>query len=539
MATTNFVAALNNINKANSSDNISVTENGAVGYKTAGSALVDINFAVSSLRTADSMDIRNKFQAAYDENPELAMRWLFFAADVRGGMGERRLFKTILGNLPTIIMHTGSVNMQTEFIKQVIEITPYYTRWDNILPLLYLPNYGRFIADLINTQITSDLNAMKNGKPASLLAKWLPSVNTSSQEKRNMARLLCAYMHVSERDYRKTLAKLRKYLDVVEVKTSSNHWEDINYNTVPSKANILYRNAFLKHDGDRRREYLSKLEKGEKGVKINGSVNFPSDIVFRYHYGWYSRYINVVDPTLEQLWKNLPQYDTPRNTIVVADGSGSMDNTVSNTNVSARDVANSLAIYFAEKSEGEFKDKYITFSMHPQLVDLSTGSTLLDKLHICYEHDEVANTNIEAVFDLILETAKKFHMDQKNIPDICIISDMEFDRCTRANRSSDNYWEWGYDRSINQSLFDNIKERYERAGYQLPHLTFWNVNSRTGTIPVKENDLGVTLISGYSPAAMKMVLTGKASPYDAIVETISSPRYDPISTIMRTTILKK
>jgi hypothetical protein len=232
--------------------------------------------------------------------------------------------------------------------------------------------------------------------------------------------------------------------------------------------------------------------------------------------GWSSSVKNY-DATLEGLWKALP--DTVKgaeNTIVVADGSGSMTcNVGGNTSVTALDVANALAIYFSERASGEFKDKYITFSSRPQLVDFSNAKTLRDKIQIALRHDEVADTNIEATFDLILKTAVNNNMSQEDMPkNILIVSDMEFNNACYYHP--------------NETLFANIANKYATYGYKLPRLIFWNVNSRTGTIPVKENDLGVALISGFSVNIVNMVISNKLDPYECLLDVINTERYQPV-----------
>jgi hypothetical protein len=357
---------------------------------------------------------------------------------------------------------------------------------------------------------------MSEGKSVSLLAKWMPSLNASSETTKKYASIICKKMGDTPRSYRKLLSKMRKYIDVVECKMSAKEWNAINYEAVPSRANLIYNNAFLRNDEERRREYLGKLEKGE--VKINASTLFPHDIVHKYMSGggWYQS-LKSYDATLEGLWKALP--DTVKgaeNTIVVADGSGSMTcNVGGNTSVTALDVANALAIYFSERASGEFKDKYITFSSRPQLVDFSNAKTLRDKIQIALRHDEVADTNIEATFDLILKTAVNNNMSQEDMPkNILIISDMEFNNAC-------------YSRP-NETLFENIAKKYAAYGYKLPRLVFWNVNSRTGTIPVKENDLGVALVSGFSVNIVNMVMSNKLDPYECLFDTLNTERYQAV-----------
>lgn len=497
--------------------NTSVTENGAVGYRTTGKELLDLNFAISSLRNCNERDIQKRFAAAYFENKLLAIKWLFFASDVRGGMGERRLFRICINWL---------AKENPDVVRKVLPLIPEYSRWDNILNLLDT-EVGLAVIGIIKTQLESDMDNMANGKSISLLAKWLPSANASSKETKDCARKIIKSLGITERQYRKMLSSLRKYLDVVEIKMSSKEWSAIDYSAVPSRANLIYNNAFLRNDEERRRAFLESLSKGE--TKINAGTLFPHDIVHKYTNGGIYRNLNKFDTAIEELWKALPDYvKGAGNTICVADGSGSMSSHIgSNTSVSCLDVANALAIYFAERSAGEFKDKYITFSERPQLVNISKGNSLRDKISIALTHSEVANTNIEAVFDLILTTAIKNNMTQKDMPqNILILSDMEFDSCaTTSHYGSTRGWGRA---GIQKKLFSELADRYAEHGYKLPRLVFWNINSRTGTIPVKENDLGVALVSGYSPAIMKMVLSNQTDPFECLIEQLNSERYDAV-----------
>lgn len=502
-------------NTLNEEFNVSRTENGALGYRTTGKELLDLNFAVASLRKMFDAEVANRFKKAFCEDKMLAMKWLFYARDARQGLGERRLFRVVLANL---------VKSNPEMVVPVINLIPEYGRYDDLWCLLDNIETTDIICKIVDDQLTADLKNMNNGKSISLLPKWMPSINASSAKTKEYAKCLCKALGLTEREYRKALSKFRKYLDVVEVKMSGKNWSEIKYEAVPSRANLIYNNAFLRNDEERRREYLGKLEKGE--TKINASVLYPHDIVHKYcvangcYYGWH--HLNKKDAAIEAMWKALP--DTVNgcgNTIVVADGSGSMNcNVDHNSKVTALEVANALAIYFAEHSSGEFKDKYITFSSRPQLVDFSNCTSLHDKIQTAFTHCEVANTNIEKVFDLILTTAIKNNMHQEDMPkNVLIISDMEFDYATCGG--------------VNQRLFDVIAKKYADAGYQIPRLVFWNVNSRTGTIPVKENNLGVALVSGFSVNIVKMVMSGKTDPFECLLETLNSERYAPVEEALK------
>lgn len=489
-----------------------LTENGAVGFRTTGKKLLDLNFSVASLRSASEQQIINKFMDAYWEDPVLAMKWLFYGRDVRQGLGERRMFRVVFKHL---------ARTQSKMITVLIAMIEEYGRWDDLWCLLDT-DLAEDVILAVHTQFMSDRMNMAANKPISLLAKWLPSESASSKDTKRYASIIRKGLEMTPRVYRQMLSSMRKYIDVVECKMSAKQWGEINYEAVPSRANLIYNDAFLRNDEERRRKYLSALEKGE--VKINAGTLYPHDIVHKY--GYASR----VDTTLEGLWKALP--DTVKgvgNTIVVADGSGSMTCRIGgNTSVTALDVANSLAVYFAERSSGEFKDKYITFSERPQLVDFSNAKTLRDKLSIARGHNEVANTNIEAVFNLILSTAINNNMSQEDIPaNILIISDMEFDSCATTNAQKSSGW-WDYSVRPTATLFETIAQKYAEHGYKLPRLVFWNVNSRTGTIPVKENDLGVALVSGFSVNIVNMVMSNKLDPYECLLDVLNTERYQPI-----------
>lgn len=488
--------------------NLSVTENGAVGYRTTGKELLDVNFAISSMRNMDETQIIDKFTKAFYENKLLAVKWLFFARDIRGGVGERRLFRICMKYL---------AKNHTIIAKAIIDLIPEYGRYDDLWCLLDVNDTMReAVIDLINKQLKEDIENMANNKPVSLIAKWLPSVNASSKGTRKLAQKIAFSSKYTPAGYRKTLSKLRSYLKVTETSMSKGEWEKIDYSAVPSKANLIYNNAFLRHDEERRRDYLDKLQKGE--TKINAGVLFPHDIVKQYRsMDYYNMRVNPYDITLEEMWKALPDYVNGNgNTICIADGSYSMTDTIHGTFTMALDVATALAIYFSERCTGQFKNKYITFSENPVFVDLSNGKSLKEKIEIAYTYDEVADTNIEAVFDLILLTAIKNKTPQNELPqNILILSDMEFNNCVCTST--------GY--GVTKRLFEVFAQKYAEHGYKLPRLVFWNILSRTGTIPVTENDLGVALVSGFSPVVVKMVLSNSIDPYDCLLEQLNSERY--------------
>lgn len=505
---------------------LGTTENGALGYKSAGSALLDIHFQVSSLRNASEEYICWLFDHAYCENRMLAVKWLFLVSDVRGGMGERRLFRVCMKHL---------AGKHPETALAVLSLIPEYSRWDNLFCVLGT-EVDAAAVDMIRNQLSKDQENMAQGKTISLLAKWMPSANTSSEKTRFQAYMLMKSLGLSEKKYRRLLSSLRAYLGVLEGKMSRRAWSEIDYEGVPSRANLVYRDAFMRNDEERRSAYLKKLSEGKK--EIHAGVLFPHDIVSCYTSkdGWRES-IKKYDASLEFLWKALPDYvQGEESTICVADGSGSMMSSVGKTGVTCLDVANALAIYFAERCRGEFQNRYITFSQRPQMVDLSGAASLREKLEIALEHDECENTNIEKVFDLILETAVKNEMKQEEMPgNILILSDMEFDY------AACNMDRWTKQKRVSRTLFEEISERYRARGYKLPRLIFWNICSRTGIVPIRENELGVALISGFTPAILKMVLTSSLdmdyrlpSPEEFLMAHLNSERYAPVEKALLT-----
>lgn len=481
--------------------NNSMTENGAKGYKTSGYALLDLNYQVSSLREAPEEEIKLLFDAAFYENKKYALKWLFFARDIREGLGERRLFR---------ICYKRLAELDTDSFIRNLENISEYGRWDDLVLMLGInKSIDAIIKTIIAGQLQKDLQGVIENEPISLLGKWLPSENASSKKTKMLAKKVRRLLDLTPRQYRVILSKLRKHLKVVEVQMCNKEWHEIDYERVPSMANLRYKEAFFKHDPERRMGYLQDVKDGKS--KLNMKAANPVDIVSRYTN--YRGFPESYDETMELAWKNLKD-ENISNTLVVADGSGSMTIPVSG-NIRALDVANALAIYTSEHNNDIYRNKYITFSSRPQFVDFDENSSLQEKLMIAKKHNEMTNTNIEAVFDLILDIAVEYELPQeKMVKNILIISDMEFDRAQHGN--------------LTKRLFDKIKKDYENNGYKLPKLIFWNVNSRTKTIPLIENDLGVVLVSGFSQNVLKMVMSNKYDPYEVLIETLDNERYDKI-----------
>lgn len=497
-------------------DNVSFTENGAAGKATTKSALLDMNFMVSSLRDRAEAFIVESFVKAYYEDRRYAVKWLFFVRDILEGLGERRTFRVCLKYMAK--SHPAEA-------KAIMKLIPEYGRYDDLLTLVDTELSDEVCAFLYE-QLQQDVKACEAGEQISLLAKWLPSCNTSSSESRRLASIIRKKFGMTEKEYRKTLAMLRRYSNVVEVQISANEWDQVDYERVPAKAGMKYESAFTKHDLEGRIAYFEKVIAGD--AKLNSNGLMPYEIAGRVCKvdGWYHEFQD--DLLAELLWDKIVKEGFDNNwgfddCIVVADGSGSMFSHVSGDNhLHAIEVCNALAIYFAQQLQGVFHDKVITFSEHPQYIDLSKAKSLKEKLEIMYAYNEIANTNIEAVFDMLLAMAVSNQVPADQIPkQVLIISDMEFDAATGGGRHSNH--------AFTEDLFEQIAARYEEAGYQIPRLIFWNVCGRTDTIPAVEGDQGICLLSGFAVNAMKVAThRDVVDPYEALLKTLDAPRYDVV-----------
>ncbi len=479
-------------------DNLTLTENQAVALKSTYSSLVDLFGQIGAFRNRTDNDIETAFSKAFAEDKLLATKMAFYARNIRGGLGERRTFRIIMRFL---------AKLYPEIVKKNLIHIPVFGRYDDLYEFIGT-NVEPAMWSLIKEQWESDIQNMINNQPVSLLGKWLKSINTSSKESKALGKLTAKNLGLSEQQYRKMLAALRKYLDVVEVKMSSQRWDQINYSGVPSRAMSIYRNAFKKHDENRFNEYIDKVSKGKE--KINAGTLYPYDILEKMglSYGYFDKNFTFrnYDKVLEEQWKALPNYiEGENNVLVMADTSGSM---------SGRPICTSigLAIYFAERNHGVFNNTFMTFSSRPSLVQLK-GNTLYEKIK-CVPAI-VDNTNLEAAFKLILNTAVKNKLSQEDMPkSLIIISDMQFDAQTN---DSDMTWH------------DAMVKMYNENGYEMPNIIYWNVDSRRDTFQVTSEYKGVQLASGQSPSVFKSILNniGK-TPYEAMIDTLNDPVYDCI-----------
>lgn len=473
------------------------TENGAITPTNTGSSIIDFFFHSAAMREANVNRITDMWDKAFKEDPQTALRILFYVRDVRGGQGERRVFRII-------VKHMLSNKNTLEWLCDNAKLIPEYGRWDDLIYLTYEGKntpFEKIGLKIIDNQLYNDYQFIGTSE-VSLLGKWMPSENASNSNTKEMAKYFIRKLKLTSRDYRKVLSTIRNHLRIVETNLTKKDYESIDYSTVPSKANLKYRKAFLRNDSKRYTEYLDKVNKGE--TKINASTLYPYEIVSKFTY-WFTPSKEEAE-TLNTLWNNLPDYVDNLNGIVVADTSGSMMGR-------PLDVSVSLAMYIAERNKNKaFKDYFISFSSRPKFHKIS-GNNLSERCN-SVQLGDVTNTNIQAVFELMLNRAKEYNVSVEDMPKfILIVSDMEFDEAS-SNSSLSN--------------FENIRRQYQIAGYPMPTLVFWNVNSRNNHTPVTINDRGVVLVSGCSPVIMKYALTACTNLMDIVKNVTNSDRYNTI-----------
>lgn len=477
------------------------TENGAQALNTTGNAVLDLFGTIGALRNAEENRITTKFAEAYNQSPLLATKCLFYARDVRGGLGERHVFRTIL---------KFAANHFQESLRKNLFLIPEYGRWDDMYALIGTP-LEEDMWKVVKTQLNADIINMAAKLPVSLMAKWLKTPDASSKETRKLGRITARALNMETKAYKNRLRTLRKYLKITEVSMSANKWTEIDYPSVPSRASMIYRNAFKRHDEDRYNGFLEKVTKGE--AKINAATLYPYDIIESYlkqqRYGYSYSFSNMEEnATLEAQWNALPNYvEEGTNAIVIADTSGSMVGRPMNSAVG-------LAIYFAERNTGAYHNLWMSFSEDSKVQKLR-GKTLAQKLGSIDTFNWGCNTDLAKAFRHILKIAIDNNVKpEEMVKSIIVISDMEIDSC--AGRS------W--------TFYDKMMDEYAEHGYTIPNVIFWNVDSRHDVFHADAKRKGVQLCSGQSTSTFKALMGCIGStPVEMMLKVLNSERYAPVT----------
>jgi hypothetical protein len=451
------------------------TANGMKARKSTANKVVDLFYNIGASR---GKDIVPAFVGAYTEDRELALRIALWARDARGGAGERELFRSIL-------KHLEKTDIDAAFA--LLRKIPELGRWDDIFAFT-TPELKKAAYTMLGDALRA-----QNG----LAAKWTP-------RKGEVAREIREFFGMSPKQYRKSLVALTK---VVETQMCANDWDNINFSHVPSVAASRYKKAFHRHT-EKFAEYVAALVKGDPTVKVNASAIYPYDVLKGVNYRSFDK--TETDHIVAQ-WEALPNYVGSANILPMVDVSGSMSCPAGkNTSVTCMDVAVSLGLYLADKNTGKFKDTFLTFSDKSELVTLK--GNVVQKMAQMVKSDWDMSTNLHAAFNKILDVAVKNEVPQAEMPEmVLILSDMQFNQCVRQD----------------DSAMEMIERKYVAAGYSVPQVVFWNLNS-SDNVPVKADKSGAALVSGFSPAIMKALLAAdmnEFTPEGIMLKTVMSDRY--------------
>lgn len=473
------------------------TQNAATTNTTSGNACLDYFFMGAAMRRADKQRIRNLVGSSYAENPDKTIKITFYIRDIRGGQGERRVFRIAIEKLAEL----------DERIADLVEEIPEYGRWDDVFSLLDTQAEEQ-TWDVIAQQLVEDLETEKT----SLLAKWMPSENASSDETQSLAYRCMDRFGISAREYRKMLSKLRQEIDVVERKMSNNEWDEINFEHVPSQALFKYRDAFQEHKPNQFAQFLKDVESGE--ADMNTQTLLPHQIVGKILDG-------ERDDYLETAWEELPYRENiDENILVMADTSGSME--AYQSGFQPMDVSVGLALFFSELLKGPYADTFMSFSKTPKLHEPS-GQNITQKVNSIRKTAWQQNTDFEAALKVLLHIATRHDVDPSEMVDkLLVISDMEFDAARGKT---------GFGRrqvTTDDSFMEKMRQDYKRHGYELPTLVFWNVDSKQDNVPIREDDdVEALLVSGYSPSIMQPLMeTGEIDPELFMNYVVGQERYD-------------
>ena len=477
------------------------------GYKSTLNAVYDMFALGGAYRNRTDEDCILLFKNALEENEELALKCLFYLRDIRGGQGERRFFRVCFNWLAKEYPDIAARNLEN---------VPEYGRWDDLYSVVGTKVEEAMFAEIIN-QLDLDMEALNMGDSfgVSLLAKWLKSENASSKETKKLGDLTRKALGLSHKQYRKILSDLRARINIVEKLMSEGKWEQIEYAKLPSKAGLIYRNAFARRDAERYEEFINSKE-----TKVNAGTLYPYDIVNKVtdKISYWGRDIDITDTEREVLnkyWANQKDYlnGQPCKIMCIVDTSGSMTSRY-NATVTPIDVAISLGMYCGERIGEPFKNYFISFSSRPQLIKIE-GIDFVDKVARIYRQNLCEDTNLNAVFNLLLKMYKNNQVKAEDLPEqLIVISDMEI--------NNGSCW---YSDEERTTEMQRIRNEWEAAGVKMPKLVYWNVNARHDLILDDANNDDVTFVSGCSPVVFQSILTGKSGKDIMIDKLVNSGRY--------------
>lgn len=501
------------LNGLTDATNFNHTANGALAHKSTGSKVYDMFALGGAYRRRSDEDTILLFKNAFDEDPSLALKCLFYLRDCRGGQGERRFFR---------VCYRWLIGYNVDAARRNLQYLSEYGRWDDLIHCVVGTSLEGVGFDMIKNQLMLDLTS----KTPSLLGKWVPSENASSATTKYAAHRLREHLHLSHKKYRKMLSELRKRINIVERLMSENRWDEIEFDKIPSRAGLIYKNAFARRDIIAKKyETFAKSET----TKVNAKALFPYEVVAKAtnagtKWGYNFSNLSEVDRAMiNKYWENLPDYlnGNPCKMMCVVDTSGSMTGSEADAPLN---VAIALGMYCAERIGGPFTNHYISFSSEPQLIKIE-GIDFVDKVRRIYRTNLCSNTNINATFDMLLNVARR--SDPEDIPEtIVIISDMQIDRGA-TSYYYDRSGSWGnWTQATAMTEMETIRAKWAGYGIKCPRLVYWNVNASNNTI--LDAGPNVSFVSGCSPTIFEQILTGVTG-YSLMLKKLMSARYDAVN----------
>ena len=453
------------------------TENGAATFASSLNTNVDLFFRVGASR-GKVAEVTELFRGALKEDSNLATRIALWARDARGGAGEREIFRSMLKEM--------SEDVQLKLIDKIVELG----RFDDLAVLI---ESGSAVVQVTAAKFWKEAVLGGHG----LAAKWAP-------RKGELAVKMRGLWAMSPKQYRKTLVNAT---NVVEQKMCAKQWDDIEFAHVPSVAAARYNAAFKKNATEAYTAYKEALVKGE--TKINASAIFPHDVI-RATYNPYGLLGSDVDTdVVDAQWNSLPDFTDGKasDILVMSDVSGSMSCTISGS-VTAMHVSIALGLYISERQTGAFKDLVLTFESSPKFHKVH-GKGIVARARNLASAPWGGSTDINKAFNMILNTAVLNRVPANEMPKmLLILSDMEFNYCGHLTNTQ------------------ALRKMYEHAGYEMPKIVFWNLNSHSQNVPVRHNEEGVALVSGFSPAILKSILAAKEfTPEQIMLDAVMVDRY--------------
>ena len=470
----------------------------------------------------------------------------FQTRDVRGGKGERDLFKLIYSYL----LRNAST---TKLAMDLLDLLPLYGCWRDLFTDGFSVNnqydFRDRIVEITMRTLKTDEEALITDQPISLLAKWIPRENRNGPLASYIARKL--YPGIPEfstrmRLYRKRIVALNRKIETTEIAMSGKYWSEIEPSKVPGRCLHKHMKAFLNENITGRQlirhpesedrmdcrknfqEHFAKAAKGEDGATINGSKTlFPHELIKKIVKSICDeqQIDEVNDPDQRNAfiaqWNSMvtdaKEGGGLGRSIAMCDFSGSMQGSGSNNDIPYY-VSMAIGLLISEVTTDEFQDTMLTFDSTPKMHRLPKG-TIFDRVKTIINSMSLGqgtSTDFQKAMDLILAELKaKRCLPGKEPDNLIVLTDMNWDQACGSNESSyytGNAYRHIVKTSSWQTHVEMIREAFKRAGedlygegngWKMPRIIIWNIASTSTDFHAQTDTPGVAMLSGWSPTLFK------------------------------------